>query len=85
MKDKTCRERGCITRISQYNPSDYCWAHEKPDYELFVGTARSLRCKECGRHIPRAERGRTLCRWCRTFYYRFHNVIPHPRQKRARV
>jgi hypothetical protein len=32
--DRTCAEHGCITRLSIYNRSKYCWAHEPLHYYI---------------------------------------------------
>jgi len=29
---RVCAEDGCITKISRYNRSRYCWAHEPVHY-----------------------------------------------------
>ena len=34
---RTCAEDGCITRISMYNRSTYCWAHDPVRYYVARG------------------------------------------------
>jgi hypothetical protein len=34
---RTCAEEGCITQISIYNKSKYCWAHEPIHYYIARG------------------------------------------------
>jgi len=34
---RTCAEDGCITRISIYNKSKYCWSHEPVRYYIARG------------------------------------------------
>jgi hypothetical protein len=40
-KDRTCAEDGCITRISIYNRSRYCWMHEPVRYYIPRGRKKS--------------------------------------------
>jgi hypothetical protein len=37
---RTCAENGCITRLSIYNRSKYCWAHEPLHYYIARGRKR---------------------------------------------
>jgi hypothetical protein len=34
---RVCAESGCITRLSIYNKSRYCWAHEPLHYYISRG------------------------------------------------
>jgi len=34
---RTCAEEGCITGLSIYNRSKYCWAHEPVHYYIARG------------------------------------------------
>ncbi len=34
---RVCAERGCITKLSIYNRSTYCWAHEPLHYYIARG------------------------------------------------
>jgi hypothetical protein len=34
---RQCAEEGCITEISMYNRSKYCWAHEPVRYYIARG------------------------------------------------
>jgi len=38
---RRCAEGGCITRISIYNRSKYCWAHEPLHYYVARGRKKS--------------------------------------------
>jgi hypothetical protein len=40
-KGRTCAHEGCITRISIYNKSKYCWAHEPLRYYVARGRKKS--------------------------------------------
>jgi hypothetical protein len=37
---KRCREAGCITRLSSYNPADRCFVHAEPTWYSQGGTSR---------------------------------------------
>jgi hypothetical protein len=37
---KRCKESGCITRLSSYNPADRCWVHAEPTWYSQGGTSR---------------------------------------------
>ncbi len=34
---RVCAEEGCITRISKYHKSNYCWAHQPVRYYISRG------------------------------------------------
>jgi hypothetical protein len=34
---RVCAQPGCITRISMYNRSNYCWSHEPVRYYISRG------------------------------------------------
>ena len=38
---RVCAEAGCITRISMYNRSKYCWAHEPLHYYIARGRKKA--------------------------------------------
>jgi hypothetical protein len=40
-KNRTCAEEGCITRISIYNKSNYCWMHEPVRYYVARGRKKN--------------------------------------------
>ncbi len=40
-KGRACAEEGCITRISIYNRSKYCWMHEPVRYYIARGRKKS--------------------------------------------
>jgi hypothetical protein len=40
-KNRTCAEEGCITRISIYNRSSFCWMHEPVHYYIARGRKKS--------------------------------------------
>jgi hypothetical protein len=40
-KDRRCAHEGCITKISIYNRSDFCWMHEPVRYYIARGRKRS--------------------------------------------
>ncbi len=37
---RVCAEDGCVTRLSIYNKSTYCWAHEPLHYYVSRGRKR---------------------------------------------
>lgn len=38
---RVCAEPGCVTRISIYNKSKYCWTHEPIHYYIARGRKKS--------------------------------------------
>lgn len=38
---RTCAHEGCITKISIYNKSSYCWMHEPVHYYIARGRKKS--------------------------------------------
>lgn len=38
---RVCAEEGCVTRLSTYNRSKYCWAHEPIRYYVPRGRKKS--------------------------------------------
>ena len=38
---RMCAEEGCVTRISIYNRSKYCWAHEPLHYYIARGRKKA--------------------------------------------
>jgi hypothetical protein len=35
--DRACAEEGCVTKLSIYNRSKFCWAHEPVHYYIARG------------------------------------------------
>jgi hypothetical protein len=40
-RGRTCVEEGCITKISIYNKSKYCWTHDPVRYYIARGRKKS--------------------------------------------
>lgn len=38
---RVCADEGCVTRLSVYNRSKYCWAHEPVRYYIVRGRKKS--------------------------------------------
>lgn len=59
---KTCKERGCITILSRFNPEEYCSVHALPRWRGVTREERRTRNQELNGEIDPDNGRYAMCR-----------------------